>query len=44
MLGTGLDKSEEYANVAEKKVAYLTRFAPGKNLLHCSASIKICSH
>jgi hypothetical protein len=44
MSGTGLDKSEEYANVAEKKVAYLTRFGPGEILLHCSASIQLGSH
>ena len=27
--GTGLDVTEEYASIGEKKVAYLTRFAPG---------------
>jgi hypothetical protein len=27
--GSGLDASENYASKAEKKIAYLTRFAPG---------------
>ena len=31
IIGSGLDASEEYANAAEKKIAYLTRFAPGLN-------------
>jgi len=28
-IGSGLDASENYASKAEKKIAYLTRFAPG---------------
>ena len=27
--GSGLDSNETYANDAEKKLAYITRFAPG---------------
>ncbi len=33
MIGTGLDTSEQYANAGEKKVTYLTRFAPAIEML-----------
>jgi hypothetical protein len=32
-IGSGLDTAENYASKAEKKIAYLTRFAPGMSYM-----------
>jgi hypothetical protein len=32
-IGSGLDASENYVSKAEKKIAYLTRFAPGMSYI-----------
>jgi hypothetical protein len=37
--GAGLDSKEEYANPAEKKLAYLTRFVGGMLFLLCPPSM-----
>jgi peroxisomal 3,2-trans-enoyl-CoA isomerase len=38
--GSGLDSSKNYASNAEKKIAYLTMFAPGMSFVHFVSHFK----